>query len=122
MKLLLVEDDAWLAESYGRIFKKSGYAVVMARDGHEAIRLVEIEKPDLLLVDVMLEGQTVIGLLHELQSYADTEQLPVIVCSALTDPYVSVERLHHYGIRAVLDKAVVTPDQLVATIQEVLAA
>ncbi|HMR73253.1 MAG TPA: response regulator [Candidatus Saccharibacteria bacterium] len=120
--VLLVEDDAWLAESYSRVLRKANYSVAVARDGDEAIRQVETKNPDVLLVDVMLEGQTILGLLHELQSYDDTAKLPVVVCSALTGFDMSVERLHYYGVRAILNKATVTPEQLVLTIQEVVTA
>ncbi len=119
--IILIEDDAWLAESYSRMLQKAGYQIVVAREGNEAIRLIETEKPDLLLADMMLEGQTVISLLHELQSYSDTAQFPVVICSALTGSHMSVERLHQYGVRAVLDKATLTPEQLIATVQEVLS-
>lgn len=120
-RIVLVEDDRWLAESYSRILTQAGYGVGVARDGNEAIRLIETERPSMLLADVMLEGHTVIGLLHELQSYGDTERLPVVICSALTGSHMSVERLHQYGVRAVLDKATLTPEQLIATVQEVLS-
>lgn len=119
-RIVLVEDDKWLADSYSSIMREAGYEVIVAVDGHEAIGLVETTPPDGIVADVLLEGQTIVGLLHELQSYDDTARIPVIVCSALTHPELTVERLHHYGVKAVLDKATLTPEKLLETIQEVL--
>lgn len=117
-RVLLVEDDAWLADSYRHILDGAGFETQCARDGHEAIRLVETFTPDCIVADVLLEGQTVIGLLHELQSYDDTAQTPVVICTALSHPGIQLEQLHQYGVRAVLDKATLTPEQLLQTVRE----
>lgn len=118
-RVLLVEDDHWLAESYRRVLEKAGFVVLVTTGGHEAMALLEDKPVDVLLVDVMLEGHTVFGLLHELQSYDDTRRIPVVICSALNDELLEVDRLHSYGVVAVLDKTTLTPEQLVLTLREI---
>lgn len=120
-RLLLIEDDAWLADSYAHILSDAGYEVQTVKDGYEAIRLIESAPPDGIVADVLLEGHTIINLLHELQSYDDTAVVPIILCSGLAHPSMELERLHHYGVRAVLDKATVTPEKLIETVEEALA-
>ena len=116
--VLMVEDDRWLADSYQRVLEKAGFKVVSVGGAEGAIRQVETASPDVILADMLLEGNTVMGLLHELQSYDDTTQIPVIICTSLSHESLAVDRLHSYGVRAVLDKAVLTPEQLVATVKE----
>lgn len=118
--ILLIEDDHWLGDSYGRVLTHGGYTVVRADDAEAAMRAVEESAPDCVIADVMLEGHTVFSLLHELQSYDDTRQIPVIICSNLTHNALSQERLHHYGVVSVLDKATVTPDSLELAVKDVI--
>lgn len=118
-QVLIVEDDRWLADSYQRLLEKAGFRVTGVQTAEEAIRQVETVAPDAILADVLLEGNTVISLLHELQSYDDTKLVPVVICTSLTHDKLETDRLHSYGVRAVLDKAILTPEQLVATLREV---
>ena len=118
-QVLLVEDDHWLAESYQSILEKAGFAVLVVTNGYEAMAVVDEKPVDILLVDFMLEGHTAVGLLHELQTYDDTRRIPVVICSALNDRLLEVDRLHSYGVVAVLNKATLTPEQLVLTLREI---
>ena len=118
-QVLLVEDDHWLAESYQSILEKAGFAVLVVANGYEAMAVVDEKPVDILLVDFMLEGHTAVGLLHELQTYDDTRRIPVVICSALNDRLLEVDRLHSYGVVAVLNKATLTPEQLVLTLREI---
>ncbi len=119
--VLLVEDDHWLAESYQNILQKKDFAVLVAHSADEAMRMVENSKPEVLVVDIMLDGHTVMPLLHELQSYDDTKRIPVVVCSALSSSALEAGKLHSYGVVAVLDKATLTPEKFVLTLREVSA-
>lgn len=118
--VLLIEDDHWLADSYARTLTRSGCAVVRVDSAERAMQAVEESAPDCIVADIMLEGHTIFVLLHELQSYDDTRQIPVIICSNLTHDAVAAERLHHYGVVRVLDKATVTPDSLELAVKDVL--
>ncbi len=120
--VLLVEDDAWLAESYQRTLEAANFRVSVAYSADEAMRHIETDPPQVIVVDIVLEGHTAIGLLHELQSYNDTEKIPVIVCSSLAHPALHADKLHSYGVRSVVDKATLTPEQFVLTVREVTAS
>lgn len=119
-RILLIEDDHWLADSYTRSLTGLGYEVALADSAETAMRSVEELMPDCIVADVMLEGHTVFALLYELQSYDDTRLIPVVVCSNLGSDALSLTRLHHYGVVAVLDKATLTPDSLDLAIKEAL--
>ena len=120
-RILLVEDDHWLADSYARALKAEGYDVSSVSDASSAMRFVEGHAPDCIVADIMLEGHTIFALLHELQSYDDTRRIPVILCSALDHDALSKVRFHEYGVVQVLDKATLTPDSLDLAGKECLA-
>ncbi len=117
--VLLVEDDHWLAESYQHVLERAGFTVQIAHGITEALRNVDSSVPDVLVVDMLLDDTTAMSLLHELQSYDDTRTIPVVLCTALTHPSITADTLHGYGVRAVLDKATLTPEQFVTVLQEV---
>lgn len=119
-KILLIEDDRWLAESYIKVLKRAGYDLLYAQSSQEAIGLVESQIPDVLLVDVLLDTNTIFPLLHEMQSYDDTRRIPVIVCSGLNHALMDETKLHSYGVVRVLDKQTITPEVLSLTIKEVV--
>ena len=119
--ILVVEDDTWLGDSYERLLRLGGYTVIRAADAHEAMRQVEEKSPAAVIADILLQGHTIFPLLHELQSYDDTRNLPIILCSNLDNKILQPTRLFQYGVRQVLDKTTLTSEKLVETIQEVCA-
>lgn len=116
-KALIIEDDRWLGDSYDKILSKDGFNVLRAEDAATAMRLVEECLPDIIVADVMLEGHTVFALLHELQSYDDTQKIPVVLCSNLDTAILKKTKLEQYGIRQVLDKSLLKPDQFIETVR-----
>ncbi len=120
-KVLLIEDDRWLADSYMHVLAHGGYDVSWAETAETAMRLVEESMPDCIVADVMLGGHTVFSLLHELQSYDDTQSIPVILCSNLTHDALDRERLRQYGVTAVLDKGTLTSDRLSLAIKDAVS-
>lgn len=118
-KILLIEDDAWLAELEAGILQRAGYDVTVASSGLEAIDMVDKERPDGIVADVLLAGSTVFALLHELQSYKDTDKIPVVLCTNLADQFTA-DQLESYGIMRVVDKTTMDPAELVAAVRSVM--
>jgi len=114
--VLLIEDDQWLADSYQVMLRAQGINVRQVSTGHEAMQLIEEEKPAVVVADVLLGDHTSITLFHELQSYEDTRVIPIILCTTLAQTKFSDAQLKSYGIVAVLDKATLTPEQLLMTV------
>jgi CheY-like chemotaxis protein len=108
-KLLLIEDDRWLADSYMHVLEE--YDIDSAVSGQDAMDLIDVNDYDLIIADVMLERGLVIDLLHELQSYDDTAQLPIVLCTTLAQR-INLEDVRAYGVVAVLDKTTLTPKLL----------
>ena len=119
MRILLIEDDNWLAESLRRQLS-AGHEIVTVPTGQSALDHVDKLHFDVIIADLMLEDGLAIDVLHDLQSYEDTAQVPVVVCSSLASN-VKLEDLAAYGVVALLDKATVTPEQLNEAIQRAAA-
>lgn len=114
--VLLIEDDQWLADSYQVMLKAQGFTVKQVSTGHEAMQLIEKDPPAVIVADVLLGDHTSITLFHELQSYEDTREIPIILCTTLGQTKFNEAELKTYGIQAVLDKATLTPEQLATAI------
>lgn len=119
-KILLVEDDPWLAELEERVLSKEGYKVRIAPDGDAAIDLIDDELPDLIVLDMLLTGTTAFALLHALQSYGDTGPIPVVICTNMAEN-LELDELAAYGVRRIVDKSTMQPADLIAAVRRVLA-
>jgi DNA-binding response OmpR family regulator len=114
---LLIEDDQWLADSLVSTLRSRGHNVVHLSTAHEAIAWIDSHKPALIIADVLLGEQTTFALFHELQSYGDTATIPVILCTSLTAHHFESIDQKSYGIVEILDKATLTPDRLVLSVE-----
>ena len=83
--MLLVEDDAALAELVTFHFERAGFAVRSTGDGEEALLLVNESKPDLVLLDWMVEGTSGIEVCRRLRRREATADLPIIMLTARGD-------------------------------------
>ncbi len=81
--ILVVDDDQRNVRLMESILRSNGYAVVRAFDGEEALRLVDAERPDLVLLDVMMPKMSGFEVCQRLKSRYETRLLPVIMVTAL---------------------------------------
>jgi two-component system, OmpR family, phosphate regulon response regulator PhoB len=117
--VLLVEDDAWLADVQTTVLEAAGFTVRRVAHATAAMTAIDEQIPDVLIVDMLLAGTTALTLLHELQSHPDTAGVPVIACTNVADSLEST-RLEQYGIRRIVDKATMRPADLVGAVRSVL--
>ena len=81
-RLLLVEDDRALADLIAFHFDRAGYAVTRTGDGEEALILAEEVRPDLVLLDWMIEGISGIEVCRRLRRRQITSNLPILMLTA----------------------------------------
>lgn len=116
-KILLIEDDLWLAESYCQTLEE--YEVDIASDADRALDCIDQTDYEVVIADVILEKNLVFDLLHELQSYDDTSQLPIILCTSLADR-IELDDVREYGVVEVLEKSTLTPKILREAVENAL--
>jgi len=79
-KILIVDDSDVILMMERMILQKTGmYELVSAKSGPEAIEKAETEKPDLILLDVVMPGMTGFEVCQELRAIDSTKDIPVII-------------------------------------------
>ena len=81
-RLLLVEDDRALADLVTFHFERAGYAVTRTGDGEEALILVDEIKPDIILLDWMIEGISGIEVCRRLRRRPASANVPIVMLTA----------------------------------------
>jgi len=84
-KILLVEDDKDLSLLVNKKLTDEGFDVAKAETGQEALDFLAKEKPDLVLLDILLPDIDGLTILHEIANSDATKDLPVIILSNLAD-------------------------------------
>lgn len=82
---LVVEDELALVELVRYNLEKDGYEVDVARDGEDAILMVEERQPDIILLDWMLPKLAGIEVCRRLRSKSTTRNIPIIMLTAKTE-------------------------------------
>jgi CheY-like chemotaxis protein len=80
-KILLIDDDPDIRTVMGMILKKEGYEVTTASRREEALEKLAVEKPSLILLDVLLSGADGRELCREIKASDTTKNIPVIMLS-----------------------------------------
>jgi len=117
-KIVLVEDDPFLIDIYTLKIKEAGFEVQAVEDGDKALSALEKEKPDLLLLDIVLpncDGWEVLKRVREKEQFKD---LPVIILSNLGQKQ-EVEKGLDLGAVKYLIKAHYTPTEVVEEVKKI---
>ncbi|MFZ0773217.1 MAG: response regulator [Candidatus Sulfotelmatobacter sp.] len=85
MKILLVDDSKAILHELVRVLHKAGYEVVCAEDGESALKVAHEQKPDLILLDMILPKISGPEVLARLKQDTATAGIPVVVLSSLTE-------------------------------------
>lgn len=81
-KVLIIEDDPSFLRAVSHIIEKEGYSVITASNGMTGLRMAKEDKPDLLILDVMLPGLDGFEICSRLRNEPQTAKLPIIMLSA----------------------------------------
>jgi len=111
VRVLLVEDDAALAQMYRVKLERDGYTVRVAGDGEEALGLLDRDVPDLIFLDVRLPRMDGLTFLERLRAAQHTKNLPVVIVSNYSGEEL-VSRGLQLGALDYLIKSQTTPGQL----------
>ena len=82
-KVMIVEDDEHISKVYEIKLAKEGYATSLAVDGDEAVAKITSEKPDLILLDLMIPKKDGFGVLEDIKKVPELAGIPVIALSNL---------------------------------------
>lgn len=111
----LLDDDLFFQDIIKRYLKP--HAVHSFTNALDAIDALSDELPDLIILDILLDGPDGFTYLNEISSYADTNCIPVILISSL---YHKLPKMSSYNVYAYLDKTTFTPDELQKIVAEIM--
>ncbi len=118
-KILIIEDDKFLRELITQKLIKEGYETSEAVDGEEGIKKIKEEKPDLVLLDLILPGIDGFEVLSKKREDSNLAQIPVIILSNLGQKE-DVERGLKLGAIDYLIKAHFTPGEIIEKVKNAL--
>ncbi|MGF1574913.1 MAG: response regulator transcription factor [Cyanophyceae cyanobacterium] len=116
--VLVVDDSSTDMEIFSQCLRQAGLSVISAKSGEEAQGQLASNSPDLIILDVILPGQSGFELCRELKNADGTRRIPVVMCSTKgTD----VDKMwgDMLGADAYLTKPV-NPDELINTVRKLL--
>ena len=116
--ILVVDDEPDISALVAYHLARDRYRVRTAADGVEALRAVEAERPDLIVLDLMLPGMSGLDVLGELRRRPDTQEVPVILLTARREERDRIDGLKH-GADDYLSKPF-SPQELVLRVGAVL--
>lgn len=118
-KILLIEDDTFITDIYITKLKESGFEVILASDGEEALTKARENNPDLVLLDIVLPQLTGFEILKEMREFEHLNSVPIIILSNLGQKK-EIEKGFKLGATKYLIKAHFTPSEVIEEIKDIL--
>jgi two-component system, OmpR family, alkaline phosphatase synthesis response regulator PhoP len=117
-KILIVDDEPDILEFLRYNLKKEGFKVVTAPDGKQAIKIAEIEKPDLIILDIMMPEMDGIETCRQMREHKEFADTPIAFLTARDEDFSQIAALDVGGDDYVTKP--IKPRVLVSRIQALL--
>lgn len=118
-KILVIEDDQYLADIYGTKLKLENFQVEIANDGAVGIELAKKMVPDLILLDILMPEKDGFEVLQELKSDEITKNIGVILLTNLNSPD-EIKKGLELGAVDYMVKAHFVPGEIVTKVRNIL--
>ena len=119
-KILLIEDDVFLRKVLVRKLLKEGYQVIEAIDGEKGLKSIEQDRPDLILLDLVLPEIDGFEVLAKMKADKTLAKIPVIILSNLGEKK-EIRKGLEMGVAGYLIKAHFTPGEIMERIENALS-
>ncbi len=105
-KILVADDNDDIRDMLALLLRRLGHAVVVAADGETAVALARREKPDLILMDVMMPRLSGLEAARKIHEIPDLQAVPIVAISAFRNPLVETTNSGTFRWHAYLNKPV----------------
>ncbi len=122
-KILLVDDDVDFCEATKLLLESKAYEVVTAYDGKEGLEKVRVERPDLVILDVMMPEMSGYDVCVVLKADSELNKIPVILLTAVAQELFKTAYTQTMGLMTEADDYIakpVEPEQLVKRVEDFL--
>lgn len=117
--ILFIEDESTLQKTFGDILTQDKYKMISALDGKIGLRLAKSEKPDLILLDLVLPSMHGFEVLKELKQDPETKEIPVIILTNL-EKMEDVEEAIELGAKTYLVKTQYRIEEVMEKVKKAL--
>jgi len=118
-KILFIEDEAVMQKAVSEFLGVNGYSVISALDGELGVRAAQAEKPDLILLDIILPKKNGFEVLKDIKSGPETKSIPVIVLTNLSE-MGDVGKILELGVTTYLVKSDQSLKDILAIVERTL--
>lgn len=119
-KILIVDDDPMIVRMYQERFTRDGFEVILASNGEEGIEKAEKEKPDIILLDIMMPKMNGYEALKVLKEKKETASIPVIILSSIGADSDLIKKAKELGVTDVIAKGDVLAKEVVERVKAAL--
>ena len=119
IKVLICEDDAAISEMYKMKFEDEGFSVLQAFDGEETVKKAKEEKPDIILLDVMMPKKEGPQVLLDFKNDEATQGIPVIFLTNIGGRIEDTKAAQELGVEDLIVKSKVIPQDVIVKVREV---
>lgn len=119
MKILLAEDDLFFQNFYSKKLTEKGFQVEIASDGNEALQKMAANRPDVMLLDLIMPNRDGFEVLAEVSQQPDLKGFPILVFSTLGQD-ADVEKAKKLGATGYINKTFFDFDNLLSKILSVV--
>ena len=122
-KVLLVDDDVDFCEATRLLLESKGYEVVLAYDGKEGLGKVRADKPDIVILDVMMPEMNGYDVCVVLKADPELKKIPVILLTAVDQAFFKTTYTRAMGLMTEADDYIakpVEPGELVKRVEDLL--
>ncbi len=120
-KILLIEDDPLLIDIYTTKLQQSGFEVQTVEEGEKAVTAIQQERPDIVLLDIVLPHVDGWEILQQVQASEELKRIPIVILSNLGQKE-EIEKGLRLGAVRYLIKAHYTPSQVVEEVVKLIGS
>lgn len=117
--IMIVEDDSFVMDIYKTKLSQEGFSVIEAENGVEALKKLKNEKPDILLLDIVMPYMDGLEVLKKIKENEDTKNIPVVLLTNLSQKE-EVDKGMELGAMDYLIKSHFTPSEVLEKIKSCL--
>jgi two-component system, chemotaxis family, response regulator WspR len=117
-RILIVEDDSFVAEVYFAKLTEMGYEAILAQNGEEGLENLKKDKIDLILLDILMPIMNGMEMLEEIKKNEDWKNIPVILLTNVGEKE-SIQKVREMGVKNYLIKSHFTPAEVIEKIESV---
>ena len=119
-KILIVEDDNFVAEVYLAKLSEMGYETVLAQNGEDGLAQLKKGKIDLILLDILMPIMNGIEMLEEVKKNEEWKNIPVILLTNIGEKE-SIQKVRELGVKDYLIKSHFTPAEVIEKVESVFS-